>query len=138
MKKSKTMKTYIIILSAAAVILIAGGCFLFNFLNSKVNIPDTGAKLNYIYNDKNISIDLSTDESKLFKDIFNGKRLYNDSPSCGFSKNVSICFDDLFFCVACDKCPIVKLNGKYFKISEAEQKSLINIFEKYGGFFPCI
>lgn len=132
------MKKYIVILSIVLVILIVGGYFLFDNLNTKVNIPSTSAKLSYIYNDKNISINLSMDESKLLKDMFNGKRLYNDSPSCGFSENVSICFDNLFFCIACDKCSIVKLNNKYFKISESEQKSLINIFEKYGCFFPCI
>ena len=52
------MKKYIVILSIVLVILIVGGYFLFDNLNTKVNIPSTSAKLNYIYNDKNISLAL--------------------------------------------------------------------------------
>lgn len=42
------------------------------------------------------------------KTIFNGKKLYKDNLSCGFSEAVSIKFDDEHtFCIARDTCQIV-------------------------------
>lgn len=120
------------------VILIIGGFFMLNILSSKVSIPDTNARLIYIYSDKNIDINLSAEESETIKNMFNGKKIYSDNPSCGFTEDVSIRFDNLIFCIACDQCPIVKLEGKYFKISKADREVINLIFEKYGGSFPCV
>lgn len=132
------MKKRIIISIIAVVSLIIGGYFMLNILSTKVSILDTNARLNYVYNDKNINVNLSADESKTIKVMFNGKRLYNDNPSCGFTENVSIRFDNMVFCVACDKCPIVKWGNKYFKISEGDREIINLVFEKYGGYFPCV
>ena len=126
------------ILIITALLLIIGGYFMLKFLFPKVSIPDTNARLNYVYNDKNIIANLSIEESKIIKNMFNGKRLYDDNPSCGFTDNVSISFDSLIFCVACDKCPIIKYNNKYFKISEKDRTTINEIFERFGGSFPCI
>lgn len=127
-----------IFVSIIVLILILAGLLIIYFLFPKVNISNEKATLNYNYNEKNISVELNQDESELVKRIFNGKRLYRDNPSCGFSKNISIRFGDSIFCVACDNCPIVKFDNKYFKISEIELQELHNIFKSRGGIFPCV
>lgn len=132
------MKKCIIISIIAIVILIIGGYFMLNILSPKVSILGTNARLTYIYSDKNIDISLSAEESETIKNMFNGKKTHSDNPSCGFTEDVSIRFDNLIFCIACDQCPIVKLEGKYFKISKADREVINLIFEKYGGSFPCV
>ncbi|MCQ2449738.1 MAG: hypothetical protein MJ132_06085 [Clostridia bacterium] len=132
------MKKHIIISILAVVVLLFTGFLLLKIFSPKVNISGEKAKLSYIYNDKNIIVDLSAEENKQLKEMFNGKKLYKDSPSCGFSKNISICFNESYFCIACDQCSTVKLDNKYFNISKADRKVLNGIFEKYGGSFPCI
>ena len=64
--------------------------------------------------------------------------LYNDEPSCGFDKNISIKFDNDYYCIACDSCGIVKFKDKYFNISNSERSKVEKIFKKYGGTFPCV
>ena len=132
------MKKRIIFISTIVLILILGGLLVINTLFPKVNISTEKATLNYNYNKENISVELNEYESELLRKIFNGKRLYRDNPSCGFTENISIRFGDLIFCVACDNCPIVKLDNKYFKISEIELQKLHNIFKSRGGVFPCV
>ena len=51
---------------------------------------------------------LSSDDTEELRDIFAGKRLYRDNPSCGFDENASVKFgDSQTFCIAKDTCPIV-------------------------------
>lgn len=95
----------------------------------------------YKYNNANISQSLSAQELSLICEIFDGKNLYSDSPSCGFSENVSLQFNDgQTFCIACDTCPIIywKQKNKFFKISEKEKDQLYNILMAYGFAFPCV
>ncbi len=74
--------------------------------------------------------------------MFNGKLLYSDNPSCGFSESVSIKINDGYevFCVARDGCGIIywKNADKYFKLSNAELKQLHSILSGYGFYFPCV
>ena len=120
------------------LILSLGGYFMFNNLAYKTNISDTTAWLTYVYDKQKISEPLSPEESELLKNIFNNKRLYSDHPSCGFTENVSIRFDNLVFSIACDGCPIIKVGNKFFKISKKDRETVNQIFEKYGGTFPCV
>jgi hypothetical protein len=131
------MKKYIIIISVILILLL-GGYFMFNIFAPKINISSTSASLTYVYGSQNINTSLSTEEGELLKSIFNNKRLYSDNPSCGFTEEVSIRFENFVFCIACDDCPIVKFGNKYFKISTVDRKTIEKIFEKYGGSFPCI
>ena len=123
----------IIILSAILVAIVLVSC-------SRIgNIPDTAnAVLTFKYNDSNIEVSLSEKESKTIRSIFNGRNLYTDTPSCGFSEEVSIRFGDMVFCIACDNCAIIKYNDCYFSVSDNDREVINSIFEKYGGFFPCI
>lgn len=132
------MKKYIIISTIAIVILVIGGFFMLNIFSLKVSIPDINARLIYIYSDKNINVSLSAEESGIINNMFNDKKTYFDNPSCGFTEDVSIRFDKLIFCIACDQCPIVKLEDKYFKITKADREIINQIFNKYGGLFPCV
>jgi len=135
------MKKHITISIITVVILILCGCFMVNLFSFKVNISGTNAKLTYIYNAENNAenknVTLSAEESEIIKNIFNGQKTHFDNPSCGFTKNISIKFNSQVFCIACDNCPIIKLRGKYFSISETDRETINRIFEKYGGLFPC-
>lgn len=92
----------------------------------------------YIYEDKNINESLNKEDMLIIKEIFNGKELFRDNPSCGFDENISLCFDNITFTVACDGCPIIKYKNKYFYVSEIELEQIHNIMKKYGAKFPCI
>lgn len=132
------MKKYILISILVVVAIVIGGYFMFNFILTFVRIPDENAILHYSYNDEDISVNLTAEESNTIKNMFGGKMLYNDSPSCGFSENISIKCGDMTFCIAYDMCPVIKCEHRYFRISNEDRKILNGIFEKYGGFFPCI
>lgn len=88
------------------------------------------------------AINLLTDkETEYVKTIFNGKKLYKDNLSCGFSEAVSIKVDDeITLCIARDTCPIVYLKEKnrYIRLTEDEKTQLYNLLEPYGFIFPCV
>lgn len=80
-------------------------------------------------------------ELSLIKSIFNGKKMYKDNPSCGFSEDVSIKLDGSHtFCIAQDTCPIIywKEDNKFFRLREEEKTQLYNLLQKYGFYFPCV
>ena len=115
------------------VMIFLGAC------NNTTNISvDSIGQLHYNYNNEHISVILTKFENDIVKDIFNKKKLYFDEPSCGFDKNISIKFDNDYYCIACDSCGIVKFKDKYFNISNSERRKVEKIFKKYGGTFPCI
>lgn len=112
---------------------------LYNFYPSKINISDNAsAKIIYVYGDENIDKPLNKDDALIIKDIFNGKELFRDNPSCGFDTNISLRFDNSIFSVACDGCPIIKYKNRYFNVSESQIKQIHNIMKKYGAQFPCV
>ena len=79
--------------------------------------------------------ELSTEETIQICAIFDGKILYRDNLSCGFSENVAVVFNEnQTFCIACDSCPIVywKEKNKYFNITEAQKKQLYSILKEHG------
>lgn len=130
-------KTFFVI---CIIIVTIGGIIVFSMFTGRLNISSKNAILTYSYNNVNINQPLTEDESQVIKEMFNGKRPYTDNPSCGFTKDVSVEFSDMIFCIACDSCPIIKIDNskKYIKISENERQELEKIFNKYGGSFPCI
>ena len=77
----------------------------------------------------------------ILKTLFDGKIMYRDNPSCGFSETVSIIFDQKqTFCIAQDNCPIVywKEKNRYITLSEDEKNQLRDLLEPYGFCFPCL
>ena len=84
---------------------------------------------------------LSNNEMESVKTILNGKKLYKDNFSCGFSEAVSIKFDDEHtFFIARDTCPIIywKEKNRYVRLTEDEKAQLYDLLEPYGFIFPCV
>lgn len=99
------------------------------------------AEVCFQYGDTDAINQLSDKEMESVKTIFNGKKLYKDNLSCGFSEAVSIKFDDeQTFCIARDTCPIVywKEKNRYVRLTEDEKAQLYNLLEPYGFIFPCV
>lgn len=130
-------KLFYIVVCVVIVFLL-----VFNFCGCypiKINISDNAAaKIVYKYDDENIDRPLNEDDALIIRDIFNGKELFRDNPSCGFDTNISLRFDNSIFSVACDGCSIIKYKNRYFNLSETQIEQIHNIMKKYGAHFPCV
>lgn len=135
------MKKAIWILSTIIVIVVIllGVIYL---RQDKVNLYLVKkAEVYFQYGNTDTINQLSNNEMESVKTILNGKKLYKDNLSCGFSEAVSIKFDDEHtFCIARDTCPIIywKEKNRYIRITENEKTQLYNILEPYGFIFPCV
>lgn len=99
------------------------------------------AKVCFIYRDTDTLCRMEDQEVETIKAIFNGKKMYKDNPSCGFSETISIKFNNEHtFCIARDTCPIVywKEKDRYFKLTEEEKTQLYDLLFQYGFYFPCL
>jgi len=99
------------------------------------------AEVYFQYDNVDVSQSLNNDELDLLKGIFDGKMLFHENFSCGFSETISIKFNGAqTFCIARDTCPIVywKEKNKYIRLSEDEKLRLYHLLEQYGFFFPCV
>ena len=101
---------------------------------------DAAVSLRFHYMDVSVDVQLSETEAAQLRGIVDGKALYFDNPSCGFSEDASFAIGGRVFCPACDTCCIIRdcTSGKYLSISQAERDLLDQIFAAYGGFFPCV
>lgn len=131
------MRKHLCLLLIFSVLLTLCGC-------SKTSIPsDAPVTLTFIYSDKNISVTLADDEAATVIDILNGNR-YDPSfagyPSCGFTQNVSLTVGDRVFAIACDTCNCIEDLSKlrFFDIPKEDMDYIHSLFEKYGGYFPCV
>jgi hypothetical protein len=100
--------------------------------------------LEYHYADKNISTQIIDENDVLaLKQILTG-RSFADSPSCGFSTDISIIMNNgnesIVFCPANDGCPLLRIgdSNKYIKITDENLTSLHKVLAKYGMVFPCV
>lgn len=119
------------------IILLASFALLsFNTVGFKETNTGTAK---FVYNDINIETQISDEDLEQIINIFKNKKLCIDSPSCGFSKNVSLKIDNKTFCIANDTCGVIYLleKDKYFHIDNEENKLLRNILRRYGFIFPC-
>lgn len=117
-------------------------CIAFFILINRVNTKNlTSGTVIFKYGDNNINESLSQNDLSFLIDLFDNKIMYSDNPSCGFTKNVSILFNDSeYFYFACDTCPVIywENRNKYFRLSDSEYKELVEMLSEYGVFFPCI
>lgn len=93
------------------------------------------------YDGVNSSVPISSQDLAVLTDMFRGKVMSRDNPSCGFSEDVCVILnDEMTFCFACDTCPIIlwKEKGKYFSVTKKEQAELYDLLETYGFHFPCL
>ena len=99
------------------------------------------AEVCFIYGEVVVSENLDDKEVEMLKEIFDNKRMYKDTPSCGFSKDISVRFNQSqTFCVARDTCPIVYWmeEDRYIGLTDEEKLLLYNLLESYGFEFPCV
>ena len=99
--------------------------------------------LTLIFGDKDICVTLEDSEAEKVIDILNGNNyapVSSGVPSCGFDKNISLNVGDRIFAIACDTCNCIQDLGnlRYFDISQEDMEYIHSLFEKYGGYFPCI
>jgi len=131
-------------LTVSAIIIIFSLLYIWGFAMNVNSKFATEAKLEYHYNDTNISLTITdTDDFVILQNILAG-RVFKDSPSCGFSVSISITMTNgqksIVFCIANDGCPLLRIDetNKYLKISDDDRVVLNIILEKYGMIFPCI
>lgn len=98
----------------------------------------------YEYTGANIHVTLTEEEAAAVIDILNGNA-YDSTfligyPSCGFNKNIGFQIGSRIFAIACDGCNGFQdsRNYMFFDISKEDMEYIHSLFEKYGGFFPCI
>jgi len=102
------------------------------------------AFLEFHYADNDISVTIKDEGDILaLKRLLNGYP-FGDSPACGFTTDISITMasgnKSIFFCPACDGCPLLLVDGsgKYIEISNEARAELNDVLEKYGMTFPCV
>ncbi len=107
---------------------------------SCVEITDGEVIAVFQYGDADISKKLSDQDCESVKEIFHGKRLFRDSPSCGFSENVALIIGGNTYCIARDSCGVIYdvHKGMYFHLSDSENETLRTILGECGFVFPCI
>lgn len=122
--------------------LVIIGSLIFVVSAKKTNtINYSAGETVFDYNGKTIADKLTDEDLETITYMFNNKRMFSDTPSCGFSENIAIIFDETdYFCIACDSCPIVyfKNENLFFKLTENENTVLKKILIKYGFEFPCV
>jgi len=130
------MKKYIVRICSLLLVLLMifslSSCF-------KVEVEEGEMIAVFQYGDADITNPLSDEDSAIVRKMFNGKSLFSDSPSCGFSENVALIIDGNPYCIACDYCGKIYNveEDKYFNLSDEENEILRNMLCEYGFIFPC-
>lgn len=99
--------------------------------------------LTFIYEDENISVTLAAEEAGRIRDILDGcsyDSRFAGIPSCGFHENISLRVGNRVFAIACDTCNCIQDldNLRYFHIPIEDMEYIRSLFEKNGGYFPCL
>lgn len=131
------MKRLLVILTVFIVALLVCGCS-----ETKVN-KNAEVILTFVYGDVNVSTTLPDGDAEKVITILDGKAynsLGSGVPSCGFDKNISLKVGNRVYAIACDTCTTVQDLGnlKYFSISREDMAYIRTLFQKHGGYFPCV
>lgn len=99
--------------------------------------------LTFIYGDENISVTLAAEEAEQVRDILDGcsyDSRFAGIPSCGFHENISLRVGNRVFAMARDTCNCIQDldNLRYFHIPIEDMEYIRSLFEKNGGYFPCL
>lgn len=120
-----------------SVILIVCGC-------SETSVSsDADVTLTFVYGEDSIKTTLTDDEAANVIEILDGKEYSPTSsgtPACGFDENISLTVGDRTFAIACDTCNCIQDlgNHRFFYVSEEDITYIHSLFEKHGGYFPCV
>ena len=129
----KFIEIFVFLLLIVSMIFTFASC-------SKVELAKGEIVAVFRYGDMDIMHMLSDEDSETVRTVFEGKTMFSDSPSCGFSENVALVVAGNTYCIACDDCGIVYhvKEDKYFNLSDKENKALRELLGEYGFSFPCI
>ena len=99
--------------------------------------------LTFVYGEDDIHVKLDDSETQKVIDILSGNNYAPISlgvPSCGFDRSISLEAGGRTFAIACDSCNCIQDLGnmRYFDIPKEDMDYIHSLFEKYGGFFPCV
>ena len=131
------MKRFFAVLMVLVVLVSICGC-----AKTSVN-KNADVTLSFVYGEDNISVTLEDYEAEKVIDILNGNNydpISSGVPSCGFDKNVSLKVGGHVFAIARDMCNNIQDLGnlRYFSVTQEDMEYIRSLFEKYGGYFPCI
>ena len=131
------MKRLLSVFCIIVLMIFACGCE-----KTSVN-TSADVTLRFVYGDEDIRVTLEDDEAKRVIDILDENDYYPAGTgilSCGFDKNISLKVGGRTFAIACDTCNCILDLGnlKCFDIPQEDIDYIHSLFEKYGGYFPCI
>ncbi len=131
------MKRTLPILLILALMLSICGCS-----QTSVN-TDGEVTLVFVYGEKNIRTELTAEETARVLAILNEKPydpLFSGIPSCGFDSDISLMVGNRTYAIACDTCNTIQDMGcmRYFQVPREDIAYIHDLFQKYGGSFPCI
>lgn len=131
------MKRYFAFFIVLVVLVSICGC-----TQTSVN-KNADVTLSFVCGEDNIRVTLEDDEAERVIDILNGNNyapVLSGVPSCGFDKNISLKIGGRTFAIACDTCNCIQDLGnlRYFDIPKEDMDYIHSLFEKYGGYFPCV
>lgn len=128
-------------LCAVVLILIAT---LSIFVRSETEVRRNAAvTLDFVYEETSIHVTLTDKEAAKVMEILNGNTydpILLGYPSCGFRKDVALKVGNRRFSIASDACNCIYDASRlhYFDIPKEDMAYIHALFEKYGGYFPCV
>ncbi|MBQ8909941.1 MAG: hypothetical protein IJY91_02735 [Oscillospiraceae bacterium] len=130
------MKRIICFLAVLACLMMLCGCG-----ETKIK-EDAAVTLHFCCYENDIVQELTAEESAKVIEILNGNTYdpLPGVPACGFSKEVSFEINGRFYAVAMDTCNNMQDLGslRFFPVTEDGIDYIHALFEKYGGYFPCV
>ena len=126
---------------AVVLILIAT---LSIFVRSETEVRRNAAvTLDFVYEETSIHVTLTDKEAAKVMEILNGNTydpILLGYPSCGFRKDVALKVGNRRFSIASDACNCIYDASRfhYFDIPKEDMAYIHALFEKYGGYFPCV
>ena len=124
------------------VVLILSLALFFFYPKAHVN-KHAPVTLTFACGENDIRVTLEKEEATAVSKILNGTK-YNPrtggTPACGYGRDVTIRVGGRVFAVAQDSCNCLFDFGalRYLDIPQTDIEYIHQIFEKYGGYFPCI
>ena len=125
------MKRFLCIILAWLTVVALGGCS-----------QEPEVELTFVCYGEDIHVKLEGEEAQKVAQILDNKvyDLFFGIPACGFDKDVSIRVNGRIYAIARDTCNngLDYGNLRFFSVSEQDMEYIHSLFEKYGGYFPCI
>jgi len=125
------------------IVLVLCTAFLL-FYCSKTHVSSHAkVTLTFAVHGEDIRVVLPDDEAARVIDIIDGNHydpMGYGIPACGFGVDVTLKVGMRTFAIAQDKCGCVRDLGnlRFFSISDEDIQYIHALFEKYGGYFPCV